>query len=162
MEHIRLNAVTDWDAVFLNTLMNLPGILEALNEVPTQLSDWQEAIEEWNRDEDEEDYIIFCGEIPVGWVGINGLASEDCTAYLKMAAILPEYQSRGIGVRAVQKVVNMLEQRGYSRVLLYTDEANRKAVACYTKCGFTVRDRLTEEMSNGKLVDRYEMEVKLL
>lgn len=162
MEKIKLQPVREQDAAFLNTLMNLPKILEALNEVPTQLSDWQEAIQEWNRDADEEDYIVRMGETPVGWLGINGLASEDGTPYLKMAAILPEYQGRGIGVRSVQEVLKRLLCRGYARVLLYTDQENRKAVGCYCKCGFAVRDRLREEMSNGKTVDRYEMEVKLL
>ena len=162
MEKITLQPISEQDAAFLNTLMNLPPILEALNEIPTQLRDWQEAIQEWERDPDEEDYLVRIGETPVGWLGVNGLASEDGTAYLKMAAILPEYQGRGIGVQAVREVVEILRRRRVSRVLLYTDQENRKAVACYTKCGFTVRDRLTEEMSNGKLVDRYEMEVTLI
>lgn len=57
--------------------MNDESILKALNEVPTQVEDWTDAIAAWNRDPDEENYIIFEGETPVGWLGINGLLSGD-------------------------------------------------------------------------------------
>ena len=54
------------------------------DEIPTQLSNWIDAISAWNCDSDEEDYIIFDGETPIGWLGINGLLSEDKIAYIKM------------------------------------------------------------------------------
>ena len=46
------------DAEFLCSIMNCPSVLQALNEVPTGLQDWTDAIREWSRDDDEEDYII--------------------------------------------------------------------------------------------------------
>ena len=53
--------VREGDAAFLYRLMNDPAVLEALNEVPTEPQDWTEAICEWLRDEDEEDYIVCDG-----------------------------------------------------------------------------------------------------
>lgn len=161
MNNIKLRTVTDADAQFLFSIMNIDTILNALNEVPTQLGDWMDAIKEWSRDNDEEDYIIIEGENPIGWLGINGLSSADKTVYLKMAVILPGCQNKGIGHYAISQVIEMLKQRNYAKIALYTDQANRKARACYTKCGFKTVETLEEEMSNGKVVPRCIMEFVL-
>ena len=146
------------DAAFLNMLMNDPSVLQALNEVPTALQDWSDAIGEWAADEDEEDDIVCDGSTPVGWLGINGLLGKDRTAYLKMAAFLPAYQDRGFGTCAIRELLDSLKRRGIEKVILYTDRDNLRAQACYRKCGFRVVESLTETMSNGKDVPRVRME----
>ena len=161
MNNIKLRAVSSADAQFLFSIMNLDAILNALNEVPTQLDDWMGAIKEWSRDDDEEDYIICDGETPIGWLGINGLSSADKVAYLKLAAVLPNYHNKGIGYSAISQVIEMLRQRNYSKIALYTDQDNKKARACYSKCGFEITETVTEEVSNGKVVPRCIMELVL-
>ena len=161
MNNIKLRAVSDGDAQFLTFIMNTDSVLNALNELPTQLEDWVEAIREWSKDNDEEDYIITDGEVPIGWLGINSLESADKVAYLKLAAILPEYHNKGIGRYAINQVIEMLRQRNYLKVALYTDQENYKARACYSKCGFEVTETFIEEMSNGKTVARCKMELTL-
>lgn len=161
MTNIKLRTVSDADAQFLFSIMNIDTILNALNEVPTQLSDWTDAIAEWSKDDDEEDYIICDGESPIGWLGINGLSSADKTVYLKLAAILPSYHNKGIGHYVISQVIEMLRQRNYSKIALYTDQDNHKARACYGKCGFETIETLTEEMSNGKIVPRCIMALVL-
>ena len=161
MNNIKLRAVSSADAQFLFSIMNLDAILNALNEVPTQLDDWMGAIKEWSRDDDEEDYIICEGETPIGWLGINGLSSADKVAYLKLAAVLPNYHNKGIGYSAISQVIEMLRQRNYSKIALYTDQDNKKARACYSKCGFEITETVTEEVSNGKIVPRCIMELVL-
>lgn len=79
--NIRMLNVCEDDAAFLHRIMNDKNMLDALDEIPTQLSDWTDAISAWNCDSDEEDYIIFDEETPIGWLGINGLLSEDKIAY---------------------------------------------------------------------------------
>ena len=161
MNNIKLRAVSDVDAQFLTFIMNTDSVLNALNELPTQLDDWVAAIKEWSKDNDEEDYIITDGEIPIGWLGINSLESADKVAYLKLAAILPNYHNKGIGYYAISQVVEMLKQRNYLKVALYTDQKNYKARACYSKCGFEVVETFMEEMANGKTVARCKMELIL-
>lgn len=159
MDNIRIVDVCEDDAQFLYKIMNDPNILEALDEVPTQLGDWIDAIAAWKCDPDEEDYIIFDGKTPVGWLGINGLLSEDKTAFIKMIGLLPQYQSRGTGACVIRHVLDMLRSRGFAAVALYTNQSNHRAQKCYTKCGFQIAEELVEEMSNGKLAARYKMEV---
>ena len=161
MNNIKLRAVSDGDAQFLTFIMNTDSVLNALNELPTQLEDWVDAIREWSKDNDEEDYIITDGEIPIGWLGINSLESADKVAYLKLAAILSEYHNKGIGRYAINQVIEMLRQRKYLKVALYTDQENYKARACYSKCGFEVTETFMEEMANKKTVARCKMELDL-
>lgn len=161
MIKITLRAVSDDDAQFLTIIMNDNTVLNALNELPTQLKDWVGAIKEWAKDEDEEDYIICDGETPIGWLGINNLESAEKVAYLKLAAILPNYHNRGIGYYAISQVIDFLRQRKYLKMALYTDQENYKARACYSKCGFRVIETFMEEMANGKTVARCKMELDL-
>lgn len=159
MNDIKLRTVSDVDAQFLTFIMNNDTVLNSLNELPTKLGDWTDAIKEWSKDNDEEDYIICDGETPIGWLGINGLESADKVAYLKLAAILPSYHNKGIGYYAISQVIEMLRQRNYLKIALFTDQENYKAKACYRKCGFEVTETFMEEMANGKTVARCKMEL---
>lgn len=161
MDNIKLRNVHENDANFIFSIMNTDSILDSLNEIPTQLGDWEDAIKEWKQDDDEEDYVICDGDTPIGWIGVNGLSSSEKIAYLKLAAILPDRHNKGIGHYIISQVIEMLRQRGYSKIALYTDQDNRKARACYSKCGFEVTETLTEEMSNGRIVTRCKMELLL-
>ena len=160
-DSLHIKAVDENDAEFLNSLMNHPSVLKALNETSTEIRDWMDAIKEWSCDDDEEDFIVMNGNTPIGWIGINGLLNEDRTVYLKMAVLLPDFQSRGFGTAAIQKLMFILRQEGIHKIALYTDQENYIAQACYSKCGFRIVDSVTETMSNGRVVPRYKMETIL-
>lgn len=156
-KELQIRPVDESDAEFLYQLMNCPPVLERLKEVPTTRQDWTDAITEWQKDKDEEDYIVLAGGIRTGWLGVNGLLGGDHIAYLKMAAFLPEYQGMGYGTASIREVLDNLKARGIEQVILYTDSDNAQAQACYRKCGFSVAENLTEIMSNGKETDRVKM-----
>lgn len=158
MDSIRIVDANEENARFLFELMNDAFLMDVLNEVPTTIDVWIDAIKEWKQDPDEEDYIIFDDIIPIGWVGINGLLAEDKKAYIKMIVLLPRYQNRGIGRYVMSKIIEKLKRQGYLSVGLYTDQCNIKAQHCYLKCGFKVIDEAEQKMSNGAVVKRYKME----
>ena len=158
MDNITIRAVSDTDAQILCSIMNTDTIIDTLNELPTQLRDWAEAIKAWSTDDDEENYIICNSGSPIGWIGINGLSSAEKAVYLKLVAILPNYHNRGIGHYAISQVIEMLRQRNYQKIALYTDRDNHKARACYSKCGFEMTETLVGKMSNGKVVAHCKME----
>lgn len=160
-DHIHIRTVNANDASFLTSLMNHPSILHALNELPTQMQDWTDAITEWLCDKDEEDFIVMRGNTPIGWLGLNGLLNKDRTAYLKMAALHPDFQGHGFGAAAVRELMFILKQKGINKIVLYTDQNNYIAHACYRKCGFRILDSVTQTMANGKIVPRYIMEADL-
>ena len=158
MNKIRIAEVESKDAEFLYELMNNEAVMAVLNEVPTTVDVWKEAVAEWKQDDDEKDYIIFEDASPIGWLGINGLAAKDKTAYIKMIALLPQYQNNGIGQYVIDQAIEKLRSMGYTIVGLYTDKSNIKAQRCYLKCGFEIKNETEQKMSNGKVVKRYRME----
>ena len=161
MKNIKIIAVTENDAEFLQKLMNNEAVMAVLNEVPTTLAVWVDAIKEWLQDTDEEDYIIFDGTTPIGWLGVNGLSSTDKKAYIKMIALLPQYQNCGIGSFVIKETIESLKLHGYNSIGLYTDQSNIQAQQCYKKCGFDVTAETEQKMSNGAVVKRYVMECSL-
>ena len=160
MENISIREVEGKDADFLFNLMNNESILNSLNEIPSSLDNWQRAITEWNK-EHEEHHIIFDNNIPIGWLGINNLSSQDKQAWIKIIAILPRKQGLGIGPYVINQLNENLKLRGYKSIALYTDRSNVNAQKCYQKCGFVITDTPIKKMHNGKYVERYKMEVRL-
>ena len=160
MESILIRKVERKDADFLFNLMNNESILNSLNEIPSSLDNWQRAITEWNK-EHEEHHIIFDNNIPVGWLGVNGLTSQDKQAWIKIIAILPDKQGLGIGPYVINQLIENLKLRDYKSIALYTDRSNVNAQKCYQKCGFVITDTPIKKMHNGKYVERYKMEVGL-
>jgi ribosomal protein S18 acetylase RimI-like enzyme len=161
MEDIRIIKVTKNDAEFINRLMNDKSIMERLNEVETSIHIWEVAIREWEKDPDEVNYIIYEDTVSIGWLGVNNLLSQNKQAFIKIIALLPEYQSRGIGKRIISRALEELRQIGCNSVGLYTDNTNIPAQKCYKKCGFEITDTVIRKMTNGKNMNRIKMEVTL-
>lgn len=161
MENIRIEKVTTNDAGFLFQLMNEPSVISVLHEVPTQISDWQEAVLAWLEDADEKGYIVFIGSTPVGWFAVNGLLAEDHSAFLKIAVLLPSWQSKHIGRYVLSQIIKIQQSAGIRTLTLFTDQSNVKAQKCYEACGFEIVETLTEEMSDQTIVKRYKMECNL-
>ncbi|WMJ87400.1 GNAT family N-acetyltransferase [Anaerocolumna sp. MB42-C2] len=158
MENIQIHKVTANDAEFLHKLMNDEHVIDRLSETETGIDIWISAIIEWEKDQDEEDYIIYYNSIAIGWLGINNLLSADKKAYIKMIVILPEYQGRGIGKYVISQSVEHLRLMGYHSVILFTDNSNVVAQKCYKKCGFDITETIMKKMSNGKSIKRVKME----
>jgi len=161
MKDIAIQHVTAKDAEFLFQLMNDPYVMSSLNEVPTAQSDWEKAILTWQTDADEEGYIIFKDEKPIGWFAVNHIQGEDNEVFLKMAALLPEYQNKGIGSYVITQLINKLRAKNAVSFSLFTNQDNHQAQKCYIKCGFHSVCTLIEEMSNGKRANRVKMTLTL-
>ncbi len=161
MEEIRITPVNKNDADFLFCIMNNDVVLNSLHEIPTTIEDWHDAIRIWDGDTDEENYIIWSFDKPIGWFSFNNLQSADRIAYLKMAVILPEYQNKGIGTYVLTYLVAQMKERLYNSIMLFTDKDNINAQKCYRKCGFDVCEELVETMSDNTNVERYKMVCKL-
>lgn len=159
--NISIRKVKISDAVFLTYMLNIPCNLHRLHMTSTVKQDWDEAIQFWMEDADEKDYIIMNDGIPIGLFALNGLESKDRKAYLKMAVLLPAYQNKGIGQWVITELASELRKTGYASVGLFTDLDNFRAQKCYEKCGFQRVRELEEEMQDGIIVNRLEMEKKL-
>lgn len=161
MDIIEIKNVEHSDIVFLFQLMNDTQIRKALNEPPTSQEDWVEAVNCWENDDDELDFIIWDDGKQIGWFAFNGVQSSDKTVYLKMAVILPQYQHKGIGADVLFQLLEVMKRKGFVKVILFTDQENVKAQRCYQKCGFRITEKLTQKMPDNTFAARYKMECSL-
>jgi len=158
MTDFQLRPIETHDAAFLHTLMNHPALMERLHQPPTSLADWQEAIQLWHSDPDEEGCIVTMADQPIGWFAVNDLLSPERIPYIKMAALLPEYQNQGLGRRVVTQLCDWLQAQGYPAVRLFTDQDNLRAQRCYQRSGFRIIAALEEPWPDGSTLLRCEME----
>mgnify|MGYP000000744990 CR=1 FL=1 len=161
MENIEIKKVSLQDTKFLFELMNNPLVLARLNEVPTTENDWVNAVLAWEKDPDENGYIIWKDGKRVGWFAFNGLLSADRIPWLKMAVILPEYHNQGIGTLVLTKLLKGIQEKGFHSVKLLTNQDNLKAQKCYQNCGFQIIAVIEDEMSDGTRAMRCTMECKI-
>lgn len=159
MSEFQLRPIETQDATFLHTLMNHPALTARLHQPSTSLADWEEAIRLWHSDPDERGCIVTAGDQPIGWFAVNGLCSG--LPYVKMAALLPEYQGQGIGRQVITQLCHQLKAENYPAVRLFTDCDNTHAQRCYLQCGFRIIDTLEEPWPDGSVLQRYEMEKPL-
>ena len=159
MNNIEIRPVSPADAPFLTSLMSHPTLLHRLHQTATTLADWTEAIDLWLSDDDEEGYIVSDNGRPIGWFAFNALLTPK--PYLKIAVLLPEYHSHGIGQTVLDQLLPPLKSRGYRSVGLFTDCDNYPAQACYRKCGFEIIAESEESWPDGTTLKQYEMEKTL-
>ncbi len=146
MADMQWTPVTPAAAPFLHRLANDPLLMEALGDGPSTLATWEGAIAAWLDDPDEADFLItsVSGGPPFGWIGINGLASTDRVAWIKMLALAPAAWGNGYGSAALGAAKAWLAAERFTRVKLWTDATNIRARRCYERNGFTVEaERLT-------------------
>lgn len=149
-----LRPVTAADAPFLHGLANDAMLLEALCDGPTSLDLWEEAIAAWRVDADEADLLILPSPShhPVGWIAVNGLASADRVAWIKMLALSPAAWGRGYASAALRHTKGWLAAEGYVRLKLWTDAVNARARTCYERNGFTVESTKRTEVGSRKVL----------
>ncbi len=138
--------------------------MNIFHDESTSISEWDNIIDIWNKDEDEEDYVITrkSDGIHIGWIGINGLLSENKTVWIKIIALLPRFWGNGYGSKVIKEVKQILKSRGYREIQLWTDESNERAQKCYKLNGFSVMDKKHGSVGNRDiLVNRLLMNCKL-
>ncbi len=101
-----------------------------------------------SRDPDEENFILYMGEIPCGWLKVNGLDNPE-DAWISMLVVEPKYHRLGIGVHAVGYAEEFLKSRRKRRVCVWTTEDNIAARGLYESCGFAVSKTLEDTSSDG-------------
>lgn len=89
------------------------------------------------RDPDEENFLIYLGALPCGWLKVNGLRGGN-TGWISMLAVEPKFRRRGAGRFAVNFAADFLENHGKKNVKIHTTEDNISARALYESCGFSV------------------------
>jgi GNAT superfamily N-acetyltransferase len=90
----------------------------------------------------------FVAERSGGLVGLIGIVSYTSFAYIGQLAVLPEFQSRGIGRKLMEHVLGWARVKGVPSLLL---DATEKGFPLYTSLGFSTIDLSCVYAVNGML-----------
>ena len=89
--------------------------------------------------------IAWLAEVPVGHLDLWWQGAEDCPSAqqhlagcpeLNGIAVLPEYQSQGIGTRLIAAAEQMARERGFREVFVGVNIENARARSLYERLGY--------------------------
>ena len=109
------------------------------NDVNVSYEEANENLIEWTK----EGHILYFISVDNEYVGFVHLGSRGCEIdWLEDIFVLPEYQNKGIGTKAIQIVEEMVKQYSES---LYIEVASRNinAIRLYHKIGYDCLNTLT-------------------
>lgn len=109
------------------------------NDVNVSYEDANENLIEWTK----EGHILYFISVDNEYVGFVHLGSRGCEIdWLEDIFVLPRYQKKGIGTKAIQIVEEMVKQYSES---LYIEVASRNinAIRLYHKIGYDCLNTLT-------------------
>ena len=133
---VRLAEVKRGDLPYLCELYNRAELLDRLGAGVLDIEDWDEAFEQWREDDDEEDYIIYYGSDPAGWVKLSGLESGDC-GWISMLVIDPEFRGQGISKDCIRLAEDIFIEKGINNAAMHVYSSNAAAEKCCLSCGYT-------------------------
>lgn len=158
---IAFHSLEEKDMRFLSELLNNESILAALHNEKLSYDEWLDVYRKyWKNDTDEKHFIMFCEDKPAGWLKINGLDGNS-TAWLSMLAVAPEYQRKGLGMKAVSFFEEYISDRGFSSAGINTTEDNSTAQKLYEKCGYDITEHSESVMGDGSKMMSYTFFKKL-
>lgn len=97
----------------------------------------------------------------IGWTSLYDVHTEDRKACFAITIGEKEYWSQGYGGDAVITTLRFAcHEMGLNRVWLTTVEYNKRAIACYKRCGFREEARLRQDVfRHGRYWDFVQMAI---
>lgn len=92
--------------------------------------------------------IAFDHNLPVGYIACAPKAfSYRQSRYFEISdiGVIPEYRSKGIGKKLIEKSITYAKNRGYQKMFVNSYFKNTRAVNFYKKCGFKEIDIRLEQ-----------------
>ncbi len=111
------------------------------------------SLEEWKNvlsldDEDERNFLVCRGCLPVAWLRINGLLNKDM-AWISMLVVSDKHQRQGIGSYAIDFSEKFVKEKGFSKIGIHTTDDNIPAQNLYRKCGYTITEYSNTTTGDG-------------
>lgn len=89
-----------------------------------------------DKEEDELNYIIRKGVVPVAWLKINGLSEDNL--WISMLVVHDKYRNSGIGMFALNFTEEFALSTGRGHIYINTSADNIIARSLYAKAGYTL------------------------
>lgn len=132
---------------------NLELACKIQNEIFPEEDGRQNFVEQINKDpyrKEQDYYIVYVNDTPVGVTGIYSYHEYPESAWLGWFGILEKYRHNGYGKMALDKTIELAKEKQYTRFRLYTDEFATDAHKLYESRGL-----IKEEYDNPDDKDNY-------
>ena len=106
-------------------------------------------------------YIIEENKVPLGFLGIEHNYNKELVTKIHKIYILPNNQGKGIGLFAIDFVIELAKNKLISKVILNINKFN-KALNFYQKMGFQIIEEINIEIGNGYLMEDFVMEKQII
>lgn len=116
-----------------------------------------ECIEKNPYRKEQDFYIAYDGDVPIGVTGIYSYHEYPLDAWLGWFGILPEFRKKGYGSIVFDETVSLAKQKGYKSFRLYSEEYFTDAHRLYRSKGM-----ISEIYDNIDDKDPYEPDVTTL
>ena len=126
--------------------------IERLHGPHISLQEWRDILSA--EDEDEKNFVVCRGRMPVAWLRVNGLMNTD-TAWISMLVVSDQHQRQGVGRYAVAFAEDYVRQKGFRQIAIHTTEDNLPAQHLYHQCGYEVAGHEVCEMGDGVRCGEY-------
>ena len=134
-------------------LNNLELACKIQNEIFPEEDGRQNFIEQINNDsyrKEQDYYIVYYGEEPIGVTGIYSYHEYPENAWLGWFGILERYRHHGYGGIVLDKTIQLAKEKRYTKFRLYTDEFAKSAHKLYKS-----REMIEELYDNSEDKDEY-------
>lgn len=87
-----------------------------------------------------------------------GFISQDdpTEAYIHLLCVIPQWRNKGLAKDLIDEFLNILSEKGCSKINLITSPGNKKALNFYMKMGFKIENEGREIIINGvKTIKNY-------
>lgn len=105
--------------------------------------------------DDELNYIIRKGVVPIAWLKLNGLSDD--SLWISMLVVHEKYRRLGVGMFALNFVDEFARSTGRHHIYLHTTSDNYAAQALYKSAGYTVTAEKEQQYGDGSTLRQYTL-----
>lgn len=148
---------------FLYEAIYIPEGVEPPSKEVVDLPELKVYIEDFGKKKDDCCLVAELNGKVIGavWTRImNDYGHVDDETPSLSISLYPEYRSKGIGIRLMSEMIELLDRKGYNRVSLSVQKANY-ATNMYLKLGFKIVKKTTEEFVMVKEIFRETSKYKI-
>lgn len=149
-----LRAIEPWDARFLADLINDPDVRSVLGAYDLVFPMSVDMEERWIESVSKTEEVHMTVTLkdsgsPLGIMSLKDINKRNGSAHLSIV-LEKKGWNKGFGTEAITGVLSFLfDKKNLHRVWLRVAEYNKRAIACYKKCGFKVEGTLREDHYTG-------------
>lgn len=105
--------------------------------------------------EDETNYIIRKGIVPIAWLKLNGFSSD--SLWISMLVVHEKYRRLGVGRFALKFAENFALAAGKRHIYIHTSADNMAAQSLYKKAGYSITAEAGQQYGDGSDLIQYTL-----